>query len=216
MNQAIAISNDLYGNDVMSAHELAKGYPWPIQSSQSPMLLPQQVYEAYQNLLAKRKLTLILRSKTFEELPISVGDTVPVYLKHQNRKRGIWSPPKPVLSFDIASRTGNVPGTSGKKVRVAIEDVRPATCTDELASAVQDAIDETDRTLEDKLTKTVQDAQTGLDDHASHSQTPIPAMPTEDNPPIGQQFPSVGDQIKLYWPRQEVLPRHSYSAQPAH
>lgn len=67
VQQAIRISNDLYGSDILSAQELAKGYARPVQAGSVPKLLSQDLIDAYQKLLAKRKLTLILRSKTFEE-----------------------------------------------------------------------------------------------------------------------------------------------------
>lgn len=89
--QAIRISNDLYGSDVLSAQELAKGYARPIQNEVIPKQLPQELVDAHQTLLAKRKLTLILRSKTFAESPIAVGDLVQILIKKEHEKRGKWS-----------------------------------------------------------------------------------------------------------------------------
>lgn len=114
--QAIRISNDLYGNDVMSANEPAKGYTRPIHGKH-PMMLVPELREAHDKLLAKRKLTLILRSKAVKNLPIHVGDTVQVFIKHQNEKRGKWSDDKPVLSYDHQSRTVTVPGKEVRTIR---------------------------------------------------------------------------------------------------
>lgn len=46
VQQAIRISNDLYGNDVMSAHEMAKGYTKPVETGKLPMKLSEDVREA--------------------------------------------------------------------------------------------------------------------------------------------------------------------------
>lgn len=56
--EAIRISNDLYGNDVMSAHELAKRYTRPLSADQLLFQIPEEIVSANEKLLAKRKLTL--------------------------------------------------------------------------------------------------------------------------------------------------------------
>lgn len=40
VDKAFRISNDLYGNDMMSSHELAKGYTRPILSDSFPVQIP--------------------------------------------------------------------------------------------------------------------------------------------------------------------------------
>ncbi len=57
VQQALRISNDLYGNDVMSASELAKGYTRPVQPGNFPVQVPPEIRKAHETLLAKRKLT---------------------------------------------------------------------------------------------------------------------------------------------------------------
>ena len=44
--QSIRISNDLYGNDVMSAHELAKGYTRPLVPG-CPTRVPDELQTAH-------------------------------------------------------------------------------------------------------------------------------------------------------------------------
>lgn len=50
--QAILISNDLYGNDFVSAFKLAKGYSRPIDSSLVNLLLPD-IIESHVALMQK-------------------------------------------------------------------------------------------------------------------------------------------------------------------
>ena len=200
VQQAIRISNDLYGNDVLSAQELAKGYSRPLESGVIPKSLSQDLIDAHQTLLAKRKLTLILRSKTFDEIPIAVGDLVQVFIKKQNQKRGKWSQNKPVLAYDFPNRTITVPGSNGRKICAAIEDVRPAIRDNELAAAVQDAIDEMDRNLDEVVEEIVEirkgddEQDSNQDDIRNHQE------PDDEIDCIGTNLPNVGDQIEVYWP----------------
>lgn len=92
-------SNDLYGNNVPSTFEQAKGYTKPIDGN-CPYAIPDEIVDAQQKLSAERKLALILKSKaTFAE-HITVGDMVEVYRRTGMGKPGIWSTPKIVLSID--------------------------------------------------------------------------------------------------------------------
>ncbi len=88
IQEALRISNDLYGNDVMSAHEQAKGYTRPIYSGSPAFEIPTEIVNAHNTLLAKRKLTLILRSKSVQRHHLSEGDLVQIYVKQLNSKRG--------------------------------------------------------------------------------------------------------------------------------
>lgn len=92
--KSVSISNDLYGNILMSSFELAKGYTRPLMSKANE--IPPDIVEAQQNLNAKRKLTLILKSKSVSEIPVSVGDMVETYSVTKSDKRGHWSEPKKV------------------------------------------------------------------------------------------------------------------------
>ena len=142
--QAIRISNDLYGNNICSSHELAKGFTRPIECGNLSKIIPPDLIRAREVLKAKRKLNLILKSKSTEEIPVKVGDIVQVYIKLQNEKRGKWSSPKPVLCYDHKSRTVTVPGQNGRKINAALEDVRNAISENELATKYQEPIDALD------------------------------------------------------------------------
>lgn len=54
------------------------------------------------------------------------GSIFQVFIKKGNEKRGKWSGDKVVLEFDRASRMVVVPGSNGKKIHSAVEDVRAA------------------------------------------------------------------------------------------
>lgn len=88
-----------------SAHELAKGYTRPAVSGSFPAPVPHDVLQAHEDLAAKRKLTRILRSKSIVDLPVNVSDLVQIFIKHEKQKRGQWSSPKTILSFDKNSGT---------------------------------------------------------------------------------------------------------------
>ena len=62
--QAVIVSNDLYGTDTVSAFELYHGFTKPIDPAGHKRPLPSSLIEAHDNLRAKRKLNLILRSKS--------------------------------------------------------------------------------------------------------------------------------------------------------
>ena len=88
VQQAIRVSNDLYGSEVLSAKELAKVYSRQIEARATPKLLPQDIVDAYQILLSKTKLTINLRSKTIQEPLIAVGDMIQIFVKGSKEKRG--------------------------------------------------------------------------------------------------------------------------------
>ena len=71
--QAVTTSNDLYGNNVMSSFEVAKGYTKPLIKPANELGIPDEIYQAQQNLIAKRKLALILKSKSTAEIPVKAG-----------------------------------------------------------------------------------------------------------------------------------------------
>lgn len=68
--QATVISNDLYGSDTVTAFELAKGYTKPIESEKAVVPLPDDLRAAHDELVAKRKLNLILRSHSTSTPPL--------------------------------------------------------------------------------------------------------------------------------------------------
>lgn len=138
--QMFRISNDLYGNDVASSNELAKGYTRPIADT-GLHPLPQEIQDAHQELIAKRKLNAILRSHAVTEPSIKVGDVVQIFVHHEHQKRGTWSEAQPVLKYDPKSRTVTVAGSKGRYRKAAVEDVRHAIDNIDLAVEIQNAID---------------------------------------------------------------------------
>ena len=141
VSKIFRVSNDLYGNNVASSHELSKGYTRPIIHD-FPRNIPPEILKAQEALSAKLKLNLILSSKSTAEPPVHVGDYVQIFVKLQGQKRGSWSDPTPVLAYDPESRIVTVPGAYGRTRQAAIEDTRLAVCDNELASEIQREIDE--------------------------------------------------------------------------
>lgn len=88
--QYVAISNELYGSDTVSAFELAKGFTKPVETDSVQRILPADVRYAHEELKAKRKLNLILRSHKSSTQPIKTGDMVQVFIKNTYEKRGRW------------------------------------------------------------------------------------------------------------------------------
>lgn len=111
--QAIRISSDLYGSDIASAHELAKGYTRPF-AGKSPIQIPADVRETYCELRVKCKLNNILRSKAIINMHVNFGDVVQIFARLQSEKRGSWYDPIPVLKFDASSETITVAGKNGR------------------------------------------------------------------------------------------------------
>ncbi len=72
------ISNDLYGNGTLSVYESVKGYTRPVDPKVSPINVPQEIKTAQEEIIAKRKLNLILRSKALHMPALDVGDVVEV------------------------------------------------------------------------------------------------------------------------------------------
>ena len=74
--QSIRTSNDLYDNDICSYNELVKGYTRPIEPCRSTEIVPEDIAKARGTILAKRKLNLILRSKSTTDPYFKVADLV--------------------------------------------------------------------------------------------------------------------------------------------
>ena len=148
--RAVHISNDLYGNDIMSAFELSHGYTNRIDSGHARNISPD-IMDAHEKLQAKRKLSLILRSRAPTEVPISVGDMVDVFLRTGMSKQGKWSTPKIVLQVDHAARSVVVPSKFGRRSTVAFEDIRLSLAEESLANDVQHAIDDLEKSIEEAV-----------------------------------------------------------------
>lgn len=85
--RAISISNDLYGNDVMSSFEQSKGFTKPINGN-AISAIPEDIIDAEQKIAAKRKLALILKSKSVLEQYIKIGDMIEIYKPTGMDKKG--------------------------------------------------------------------------------------------------------------------------------
>lgn len=93
---------------------MAKGFTKPIDGA-SVHPIPDDIASAHNQLQAKRKLALILKSKSSEEIHITPGDLVEVYTVTEMNKMRVWSEPKIVLSIDKDARTVTVPAKGGKR-----------------------------------------------------------------------------------------------------
>lgn len=201
VQQAMRISNDLYGNDVCSAHELTKGYTRPLAGN-FPAVVPEEIIQAHQNLIAERKLTKILKSKAITNAQFCVGDLVQIYVKNQHQKRGKWSSSKVVLSYDKESGTVTVPGKNGCEVRAAVEDVRPACKEDTLEAFIQEAMDQMADTLDSLIDeKCSYDNREAIEDSVPHPPSAVQAGNFDfESDQTLVPAPSVGDSIDIYCP----------------
>lgn len=147
--RAINISNDLYGNDTLSAFELARGFTKPVSTPTLVQALPNDIVTAHDSLQARRKLALMLRSKSMSEPVVTVGDTVEVYIKKDFEKRGEWSTAKPVLSVHQNGRSITVPGRNNQVRTIAFESTRLAKNLNELFKLLSEAMDHYELVLDD-------------------------------------------------------------------
>lgn len=194
--RAIRISNDLYGSDTLSAFEMKKGFSKPLISSQRPIPVDEELHTAHDELIAKRKLTLIMRTNTFLSAQLKIGDLVQVFLHDGKSKRGSWNSPRNVLSINSEVRSITVPGRSGKVISADIENVRAHT-ENELASSIQKSIDQLEFNLCDTL------HQQPDTDESNNQQ---PTTPNHDPPGDysgANNIPVAGDRISVYWPLDE-------------
>ena len=155
---------------------------------------------AHEKTQARRKLAVMLKSKTVTEFPIGVGDIVEVFQHSQHEKRGKWSAPKPILSVNFNSRSVTVPGKASKELTIALENLRPALPEDIFAHAVQTGIDELDELLADIQAESTevnvepQDEEFNVitqcaSDYGADFSTESPYMEL-----------SVGDRVSVFWP----------------
>lgn len=197
----VSISNDLYGSEICSAFELAKGFTKPL-TEDGLTELPEDLREAHVNLQAKRKLTLILRSKATIDQQLSAGDSVNVYKKNQMQKRGKWLSSLPILSIDLVSGSICVPGANGRTITAAIEDVRPEIHHDTFAEAVQDGLDDLDSDLSEMFLTSVSPNRP-VHDYVHEIVPPDPATPAPDVTFEGSGYctllPSTGDMVEFFW-----------------
>lgn len=111
----------------MSAYELIHGFCKPMINDIKRM--PLDVLIAQHTLESKLKLARILRSKSPNFQPVAVGDLIEIFIRSCN-KNGKWTSPRTILSIDMHSGTVSLPGSNGKTVKAAFEDIRPAIAND--------------------------------------------------------------------------------------
>ena len=213
--KSISISNDLYGNETMSAFELAKGFSKPIAAKPIDNVIPDDVRDARDQFQARRKLALILRSKAVTEVPLSVGDLVEVYQKRDHEKRGKWSAPKPITSVNHKARSVTVPGKNGRTINVAFEDTRTAVRQDGFAQMVQDGMDLMTDIIHDQFVSFPTPAEGAVGASESSKEEHDPAVshatsPDSENSAVDADFsaesstvvPGIRDRISVFWPLQ--------------
>lgn len=193
--RSIRISNDLYGSDTLSAFEMAKGYSKPLVANQRPIQVDAELQAAHDELIAKRKLTLIMRSNTFPSQSFKVGDLVQIYINDGKSKRGSWTSPRKVLEINTNAGSVTVPGRSGKTVTAAIEDAR-ACSEHSLANSIQDSIDQ----LEFNLCDSVLSDNSNKETHGESEMKKCSEPPGDFSGANNQPKPGTGDRISVYWP----------------
>lgn len=134
--RAISICNDLCANDVMSLCELARGFSKPL-TQVIICLIPSNVVDAHNRLQAKRKLALILKSKSMKKPQVATGDIIEVYTNPGLNNMGKLSTPKIVLAVDPYARTVLVPAKVSRRDPVASKDIRMAHSEDSVSTTVQ-------------------------------------------------------------------------------
>lgn len=213
---AVRISNDLYGSDVISAFEAAKGYSRPINPDVPPAPVDAEMLEAHANLVARRKLTKILRSHSLEENEFRTGDLVQIFMKRGHEKRGRWLSPRQVIAIDTDVVMVTVPGAASHTVNVALEDVRAAHVTNDITSMIQESIDQLDDQIEDHLesVSSTQDSNnhespTSTDENCDSSQTVCfdGINKTSDDCPPSESAPVTNDTIPSVPSHVSVNPR---------
>ena len=120
------------GNDLCFSYELAKSFTRPLENRKISRTTVRIILKARDTVLAKRKLNLILSSKSIEDPPGKISDLVQVFIKLYNEKRDSWTKAKPALRYDKSSGIVTVPGKNGKKINGSVEDVRFAITEDVL------------------------------------------------------------------------------------
>ena len=199
--KSVSISNDLYGNETKSAFELAKSFSKSISGKPIDNIIPDDVRNARDQLRARRKLALILRSKAVTEEPISIGDLVEIYQKKEHEKRGKWSAPKPVISVNTNAHSVTVPGRNGRNITVAFEDIRSAVRQDSFTQMVKDSSDVMTEIIQDQIVADSPSENTA--DASESSEKELGTDGTDLSIESSVVVPGVGDRIFVFWPLED-------------
>lgn len=197
----IRIYNDLHGADALSAFEMAKGYSKPLLANQRPLPVDDELQKAHNELIAKRKLTLILRSNVYCTQSFKPGDFVQVYIKSGNEKRGKWTSPRQVLSINREAGSITVHDRAGNIISAAFEDCRAAPNQSELTNAIQESIDELEENLAGQLElhESIIRYIESTDEVGECEEHPGDFDMSSDNKRTTTP-PNTGDLISVYWP----------------
>lgn len=112
---------------------MANGYTKPVNHNVSPQFVQEDLYQARETLIAKRKLTLIMRTQATVDIVLKTGDLVQVFVKNEQDKRRKWLSKRAVISTNTSEGTIYVPGDKGHEIIIAVEDTRPFIVSDDLA-----------------------------------------------------------------------------------
>lgn len=105
--------------------------------------------KALDELSARRKLNLRLRSNFLRQQQLHNGELAEVFSKGPNDRRGKWSSARSVLKINADDGYITVSGRFDKTRNVAFEDVRNASSVADLTSSIQNAIGEIDDAIEE-------------------------------------------------------------------
>lgn len=170
----------------------------PIDHSFLPQLTLAKLVHAHDELKAKRKLTLMLRSKVTRDSVVELGDLVQVFVKEGKDKRGKRLSTRVVLSVDNDFGIVSVLGSSGRPISAAAEDVRIAIVDDELAVCISETNDQLDRILGEAI-KYLPEANVNVS-----SEVNVYAPDFDHNGgTIADPFiavPNFGDRLNVFWP----------------
>lgn len=138
--QAVTFSNKSYENDIVSAFEMAKGYNKPVNCNDGSKV-PDDIVDAQERLSAKCKLELTFKSMaTFEE-HVKGSDMIELYQKIRMNNREIRFTLKILLTLNHNAHFVIAPGKAGKRITMAVKDVRRPIEEQSFEHAVKSAID---------------------------------------------------------------------------
>lgn len=91
--RAVCVSIDSYGSDVLSAYEAANGFTSLINLDITHVFVNEELLEAHANFIVRCRLTRILRSHSWTNDNVFLGDLVQVYGNMVIKKKGSGYPP---------------------------------------------------------------------------------------------------------------------------
>lgn len=156
--------------------------------------------KAHEEFISKRKLRLILRSETTQDISTATGDLIQIFLKNDKKKRSKLSETNPVLSYDHKSITIAVPGKYGRTINAVIRDVRPAIIENVLTIAIKESIEDCYSNLDDVL-DLLETAQHHFDAVLNETEAHVFSLSLRDDENDSPLIllPTVENEIYVYW-----------------